>query len=161
MVNYAESSDYYVDLYTILGKKDGNLLDLIDFYAGNEKSMIEYGVSQDEIEAAKMLVRKRYHLDRPKKAESLRNEDFVGVCHNNFVSGAALTDPATLHGIQNRILKDISLEDVKPYVAKVFSESDKIYSWFANPKDLARFRPWRTPKPDSLRSGHVRPSRIS
>lgn len=138
MVNYAESSDYYVDLYTILGKKDGNLLDLIDFYAGNEKSMIEYGVSQDEIEAAKMLVRKRYHLDRPKKAESLRNEDFVGVCHNNFVSGAALTDPATLHGIQNRILKDISLEDVKPYVAKVFSESDKIYSWFANPKDLAK-----------------------
>ena len=138
MVNYAESSDYYVDLYTILGKKDGNLLNLIDFYVENEKAMIEYGVSEDEIEAAKMLVRKRYHLDRPMKAESLRNEDFVGVCHNNFVSGAALTDPATLHGIQNRIIKNITLEDVKPYIVKVFSESDKIYSWFANPKDAGK-----------------------
>ncbi len=138
MVNFAESSDYYVDLYTILSKKDGNLLDLIDFYAANEKAMIEYGISSDELEAARMLVRKRYHLDRPVKAESLRNEDFVAVCHNNFVSGAALTDPATLHGLQNRILGDITLADVKPYIGKVFGESDKIYSWFANPKDSAR-----------------------
>lgn len=138
MVNFAESSDYYVDLYTILGKKDGNLLDLIDFYAENEKAMIDYGVSTDEIEAARMLVRKRYHLDRPVKAESLRNEDFVAVCHNNFVSGAALTDPATLHEIQTRILNGITLKDVKPYIEKVFVESDKIYSWFANPKDSAR-----------------------
>ncbi len=138
MVNFAESSDYYVNLYTILNKKDGDLLDLIDFYAANEKAMIEYGISADELEAARMLVRKRYHLDRPVKAESLRNEDFVAVCHNNFVSGAALTNPATLHEIQNRILRDITPEDVKPYVAKVFGESDKIYSWFANPKDSAR-----------------------
>ncbi len=138
MVNFAESSDYYVNLYTILNKKEGDLLDLIDFYAANEKAMIEYGVSADELEAARMLVRKRYHLDRPVKAESLRNEDFVAVCHNNFVSGAALTNPATLHEIQNRILRDITPEDVKPYVAKVFGESDKIYSWFANPKDSAR-----------------------
>ncbi len=138
MVNFAESSDYYVNLYTILNKKEGDLLDLIDFYAANEKAMIEYGISADELEAARMLVRKRYHLDRPVKAESLRNEDFVAVCHNNFVSGAALTNPATLHEIQNRILRDITPEDVKPYVAKVFGESDKIYSWFANPKDSAR-----------------------
>lgn len=135
MVNYAESKDYYVDLYTIVSKKDGRLIDLIDFYKENENAMIEYGVSQDELDAARTLVRRRYHLDKPLNEASLSNEEFVGVCHNNFVSGDALSNPAVVRGIQDRILKDITLEDVKPYIGKVFSESDKIYSWFANPKD--------------------------
>ena len=135
MVNYAESKDYYVNLYTILGKKDSKMIDLIDFYAGNEKSMIEYGVSQDELNVAKTIVKRRYHLDKPLKEASLSNEDFVGVCHNNFVSGDALSNPVTVHDAQNRILEGITLEDVKPYIGKVFKESDKIYSWFANPKD--------------------------
>lgn len=138
MVNYSEAKDYYVDLYTILGRKDARMIDLIDFYAQNEKSMIEYGISYDELETSKALVKRRYHLERPKSEASLTNEDFVGVCHNNFVSGDALSNPAVMHEIQNRIIKEISLEDVKPYIRKVFVESDKIYSWFANPKDKGK-----------------------
>lgn len=138
MVNYAESKDYYVNLYTILGKKDSKMIDLIDFYAGNERSMIEYGISQDELDVARTIVRRRYHLDKPLKEASLSNEDFVGVCHNNFVSGDALSNPVVVHDAQDRILKAITLEDVKPYISKVFKESDKIYSWFANPKDKGK-----------------------
>lgn len=138
MVNYAESKDYYVDLYTIVSKKDGILIDLIDFYKENENAMIEYGVTQDELDAARTLVRRRYHLDKPLNEAALSNEEFVGVCHNNFVSGDALSNPTVARGIQDRILKDITLEDVKPYIGKVFSESDKIYSWFANPKDKGK-----------------------
>lgn len=135
MVNYAESKDYYVDLYTILGKKDSKMIDLIDFYAGNEESMIEYGISQNELDMARTIVRRRYHLDKPLKEASLSSEDFVGVCHNNFVSGDALSNPVVVHNAQDRILKAITLEDVKPYISKMFKDSDKIYSWFANPKD--------------------------
>ncbi len=138
LVNYSEANDYYVDLYTILGKKDGDLLDLVDFYATNEKAMIEYGVSEDEIDAARTQVMKRYHLDKPVKEEAVRNEEYVAVCHNNFVSGSALASPAVAYEVQNRILKSITLDDVKPYISKMFSESDKIYSWFANSKDSAK-----------------------
>lgn len=138
MVNYAESSDYYVDLYTILCRKDSGLLPLIDFYARNEKAMIEYGISEAELDAMKMTVRKRYHLDRPLNPASVSNADLVAVCHNNFISGTSLTNPAELRAIQNRIISGITLDDVKPYIGKVFSQSDKIYSWFANPKDKDR-----------------------
>lgn len=138
MVQTQEGNDYYVNLFTILGEKDGKLLDLIDFYGENTNRMIAYGISGDEIEVAKMTVKKRYHLDRPMPKASLHNSNYVAVCHNNFVLGQALTEPDVLHKIQNRIIDDITLADVNDYVKKVFVDSDKIYSWFSGSENASR-----------------------
>lgn len=138
MVQTQEGNDYYVNLFTILGKKDGRLLDLIDFYGENTSRMMAYGISEDEVEVAKMPVKKRYHLDRPMPKASLHNADYVAVCHNNFVLGQALTEPDVLHKIQNRIIDNITPADVNSYVKKVFVDSDKIYSWFSDPEHAGR-----------------------
>jgi zinc protease len=136
LVTYPESTDYYVSLFTILGKKDADQRDVLRFCESNVKSMLEYGITADETEAAKMQVEKRMHLDRPQRVT--QNNEYVAVCHNNFISGYATTAPAELQKIQQRILDGITKEDLEPYIRKIFVDSDAIYSWFCNEDDKAK-----------------------
>lgn len=135
LVTYPESSDYYVSLFTILGKKGADQKEVFRFCERNVESVLQHGVSQDEVDAAKLQEAQRWHLDRPKLASATKNSEYVAVFHDNFTGGYATTTPVQMHDIQKKILGSITMDDVRQSIDKMFKDSDAIYSWFGKPED--------------------------
>ena len=136
MVTYPEGENFYVDLFTIIAKNGRKQEDLVDFYGEQVRRMITYGISATELERGKSKTAIKYHLNGELMPEAVQNSDLAGVYLAHFLDGYPAADPVAARKARQAILKEITLDDVRPYVRKVFQESDKFYSWYVDDDKL-------------------------
>ncbi len=127
--------DFFISLFTVTPKNKNLLAKSLEFTHREINRMVRFGLSPSEFEVAKLSSAQRYRLDRTVSREELKSEDLVRSALQHFLNNHPLVTPVELMDIQKRILAGISYEDIKPYPAMMFSESEVIYSTCYNPEE--------------------------
>ena len=125
--------DYFISLFTVTPKNKEQLAACMEMTAREIRRLLAFGISPDEFEAARLSVAQRFHLDRELGREDVKSEDLVNVALEHFLRNHPLVGPVELRDIENRILSGISWEDLRDYPARMFLESEAIYSTCYNP----------------------------
>jgi len=125
--------DYFISLFTVTPKNKEQLAECMEMTAREIRRLLTFGISPDEFEAARLSVAQRYHLDRELGREDVKSEDLVNVALEHFLRNHPLVGPVELRDIENRILSGISWESLRDYPARMFLESEAIYSTCYNP----------------------------
>ena len=120
--------DFYITLFTVTPKGKERIADCLEFTHREIRRLLEFGISPGEFEAAKLYVSQRMRLDREMSRDEVKSEDLVKVAIEHFLRNHPLVDPVELKDIRSRVLSEITLESIKDYPAKIFSESEVIYS---------------------------------
>ena len=128
VVTSEHEPDYYVTLITVSPRSKELLADSFGMTQREIRRMLEFGISREEFEAAKLSTSQRYRLDREQAREEVKSEELSRIAVENFLRNHPLVDPVDLRDLQNRILSEISYESVKDYPSKMFVASEKIYS---------------------------------
>ncbi len=137
MVTSPYSDDFYISLVTLAMKDLSNAEAALAFYVEAAERMLRYGISEDEFEAAKFKVMKKNRLNVEIFPSDIKNRQIVDAYTENFLRGYAAADPYELKGIQKMIIGGMTIDDVKDYPKKMFSDCEQIYSWCVNEKEEA------------------------
>ena len=148
LVTSEYAPDYYISLFTVTPRSKERLADCLAFTAREIRRVLAYGVSEAEFEAARLAVSQRYHLDRELNREEVWSEDLVKVALEHFLRKQPLVHPVEMRDIQNRLLAGISWESLRDYPARMFAESEVIYSTLYNDVE----EPGIAPAPDEARA---------
>lgn len=126
VVTSKSSDDFYTSMFTISPKSDDKQEAVLELYAKELKRILTHGFSADELQAAKFQASKRVksNLDEP-----VKNGDWIKSCLEHFLRGEVLISPAEKKDIQARMIAEATAEEVSSYLHKMFSESEKIYSY--------------------------------
>lgn len=125
LVTSAYSTDYYVSLFTISPRERTGLAECLGIAQTEVERLLKFGVSEQELAIAKMNIRQRMHLSADQEDS---NADIVKCALGNFLTGSALQSPTALRELQARVLSEITLADLADYPARMFTESEVIYS---------------------------------
>ena len=120
--------DFYISMFTVTPKSKDLLGKSLAFTHTAIRRALLYGISRQEFEVAKLSASQRFHLDRPMDPEEVKSSDVVKSALGHFLKNHPLVGPVELQDIQSRIMSEISYEDILPYPAKMFAESEVIYS---------------------------------
>ena len=120
--------DFYISLFTVTPKSKDRVAECLEFTHREIRRLLEFGISPGEFDLAKLATTQRFHLDRELNREEVKSEELVKVALEHFLRNHPLSSPVDLNDIKNRILSEISLESLKDYPARMFSESEVIYS---------------------------------
>jgi len=145
LVTSESSTDYYLSLFTVSPKRNDDFLPALDFTLTEVRRMVEFGISEEEFEMAKFNLKTRLHLDNNLQPDDLKNAKYVKVCIENFLRGTPCITPAGQRAVQRRVLSELSYEDLKSYPAKMFVESEVIYSNCLNEKEIDK-----APSPEAM-----------
>ena len=137
MVTNSCKPDMYVSFATVVPKKKENLAGCLKFTEREVQRLLRYGISPEEFEVAKLNISDRLHLSTPLEREEIKNGEIVTMSLSNFLMGTPLILPDSLRELRRSIMNGITLEDIAPYPAMMFSESGKIYSNCYNDVDDA------------------------
>lgn len=137
LVTNPYSDDFYISLFTLSMKGPDNAEAALAFYTREVQRMLRYGISEDEFEAAKFKIMKKYRLNMEDFASDVTNRQIVDACKENFLRGFTAAFPYDLKEEQKIILGNLSYDDVRGYEQKMFRDSGKIYSWCMNEKEEA------------------------
>lgn len=137
LVTSPYSDDFYVSLFTFSMKSPDNAEEALAFYTREVERMLRYGFSEDEFEAAKFKIMKKYRLNTEDFASDVTNQQIVNTYKENFLRGFSTAFPYDLKEDQKIILGDLSYDEVRGYEQKMFRDSEKIYSWCMNEKEEA------------------------
>ncbi len=140
--------DFYVTLFTVTPKGKERIAECLEFTHREIRRLLEFGISAGELEAARLYVSQRMRLDREMSRDEVKSEELVKVALEHFLRNHPLVGPVESRDIRRRLLSEISLESIKNYPAKVFSESEVIYSTCYNNVE----EPGIAPSPDEVRS---------
>jgi len=133
--------DYYISLFTVTPKSKDRVAESMEMTAREIRRLLAFGISRDEFEAAKLSVAQRFHLDRELSRDEVKSEELVDAAIEHFLRNHPLLDPLGLQDVQNRALADISWESVREYPARMFAESEAIYSSCYNDVEDPGFGP--------------------
>ena len=133
--------DYYISLFTVTPKSKDRVAETMEMTAREIRRLVQFGISPDEFEAAKLSVAQRFHLDRELSRDEVKSEELVDAAIEHFLRNHPLLDPLELQDVQNRALADISWESVREYPARMFAESEAIYSSCYNDVEDPGFGP--------------------
>ena len=133
--------DYYISLFTVTPKSKDRVAECMEMTAREIRRLVLFGISPDEFEAAKLSVAQRFHLDRELSRDEVKSEELVDAAIEHFLRNHPLLDPLELQDVQNRALADISWESVREYPARMFAESEAIYSSCYNDVEDPGFGP--------------------
>ena len=133
--------DYYISLFTVTPKSKDRVAESMEMTAREIRRLLAFGISRDEFEAAKLSVAQRFHLDRELSRDEVKSEELVDAAIEHFLRNHPLLDPLELQDVQNRALADISWESVREYPARMFAESEAIYSSCYNDVEDPGFGP--------------------
>ena len=125
--------DYFLSLFTVTPKEKELMGESLAFTWREIRRILKYGVSREEVEAARLATAQRYHLDRPVAREDVKNGDIVRGALEHFLWNRPLVHPADLQEIESRILNDIRYEELAPYPAKMFRDCELIFTNCYNP----------------------------
>ena len=137
LVTSPYSDDFYISLFTFSMKSPDNAEDALAFYTRAVQRMLRYGFSEEEFEAAKFKMMKKYRMNMEDFASDVTNQQIVNAYKENFLRGFTAAFPYDLKEEQKIILGSLSYDDVKGYEQKMFRDSEKIYSWCMNEKEEA------------------------
>ncbi|MBP5626523.1 MAG: insulinase family protein [Bacteroidales bacterium] len=140
--------DYYISLFTVTPRSKERVADCLAFTAREIRRVLAYGVSEAEFEAARLAVAQRYHLDRELSRGEVQSEEVVKVALEHFLRRRPLVHPVEMRDIDNRILAGISWESLRDYPARMFAESEVIYSTLYNDVE----EPGIAPSPEQARA---------
>lgn len=140
--------DYFISLFTVTPKNKEQLAACMEMTAREIRRLLAFGISPDEFEAARLSVAQRFHLDRELGREDVKSEDLVNVALEHFLRNHPLVGPVELRDIENRILSGISWESLQDYPARMFLDSEAIYSTCYNPEE----NPGIAPTADEVRA---------
>lgn len=146
LVTSPYSDDFYISLFTLSVKGSENLEEALEFYTEETERMLRYGFTEDEFEAARSQVMKKYRLNMEYFPSEVTDREIVEVCKENFLRGFSAANPYDMKQAQKMILADMTMEDVKGYERKMFGDSEKIYSWCMNESEEDLI-----PTPDRMR----------
>ena len=135
MVTSAYSPDLYISLITVVPKKKENLLQCLQFTEREVSRTLQYGITPDELEVAKINIASRFHLNQESSREDTKNAEIVPMALAAFLQGTPLVLPETMKEIRKGILDGITPADVASYPKIMFEDCEKIYTNSYNSKD--------------------------
>lgn len=141
LVTNASEPEFYTSLFTVSPREDNDMEDGFIYPLEEVRRVMLHGFSQQEFEAARLSVAQRYHLDRDINRADLQSSDLVKVCIENFLRNYPLLDPIDLQSVQRKAISEITFESVSEYPAKMFGESEVIYSNCLNKKEICHAVP--------------------
>ena len=118
----------YVSLLTAVPKKKEDLLEGLAFVETEVRRLLLHGISEEEMEVAKLGLSSRMHLDTGTSREETASADIIKTALGNFLQGAPLVMPGEMKSIQKACLEAITPDDVAPYPGIMFRDCEKIYS---------------------------------
>ena len=133
VVTNAYQPDMYVSLVTTVPRRKDQLLECLCFVEREVQRLLRHGISADELEVAKLNVSDRLHLNQEKDRSETKNSEIVSMALGHFLLGAPLVLPGTLQELRQSCMASIGPDDIAPYPALMFGQSEKIYSNCYNP----------------------------
>ena len=127
--------EYLISLFTITPKDKSLLGACLESTYREVRRLLLHGVSPAEFEAGKLAIAQRFHLDRPLDREDVKSGDIVKEAVGHFLKNHPLVHPSDLHDLQADILGSIGYEDILPYPARMFRDSEVIYTNCYNPAE--------------------------
>ena len=140
--------DYYISLFTVLPKSKDRIAECMEFTAREIRRLVAFGISADEFEAARLSVQQRFHLDRELSREDVKSEELVKAAIEHFLRNHPLLDPTELQELQSRVISEITVESLRNYPARMFRDSEAIYSTCYNDVE----EPGIAPSADEVRA---------
>ena len=135
MVTSAYSPDLYISLITVVPKKKDNLLQCLEFTEREVRRILQYGITKDELEVAKINIAARFHLNQDSSREDTKSAEIVPMALGAFLNGTPLVLPETMKELRKSILDGISAEDIASYPQIMLKDCEKIYTNSYNSKD--------------------------
>ena len=127
--------DYYISLFTVTPRKKELMKESLAFTHREIRRLLQYGITPEEFEVAKLLTAQRYHLDRETTREEVKSEQIVKVALDHFLNSHPLVNPADMKELQSRVMGEITYEDILTYPDQMFQESEVIYANCYNPQE--------------------------
>jgi len=128
LVTTEYAPDMYVSMATLIPKKKENLAECLRFTEREVKRLVDHGISSQELEAAKLTIADRYHLNSALEKNQAQNDEIVNIALGNFLKDTPLALNPTMRDIRRRQLESITMRDIAPYPNMMFRESGVIYS---------------------------------
>lgn len=129
LVTNRSSADFYYSLFTLSPKSEKLLEESLAFYTREMHRLLEYGISEDEFEAAKFKVYKKNHLNQDASARELSNKEIVNACKEHFLRGMPCVMPDRSQEIYREELSSITWAEASEYLQEMFGSPEKIYSY--------------------------------
>ena len=120
--------DFFISLFTVTPKNKEQVAECLEFTHREIRRLLEFGISTEEFELAKLATIQRFRLDREINREEIKSEELVKAALEHFLRNHPLISPVELNELRNRIVSGITLESLKDYPAMMFAESEVIYS---------------------------------
>ena len=127
-VTNPESSDFYTTLLTLTPRRKTELDKVLEFAVSHVNRLLRYGISREEFEMARFSVSQRLRLETEVDPDAQKTSDIVKVCVENFLRGMPCVTPSRLTEVQRAVMAAISYEEASSYIAKMFRDSEVIYS---------------------------------
>lgn len=135
-VTSESAPEFYISLATISPKKKENMEGAMRVALEEIRRIQEHGISEMEMEVAKLNLTQKFHLDREIHPEDIKTDQISKICYHNFLDSAPLLDPVENASLLRRTLSEVRYEDMGKYISEIFSESDVIYSNCINENEL-------------------------
>ncbi|MCR5003522.1 MAG: insulinase family protein, partial [Bacteroidales bacterium] len=116
LVTNSQGTDLYVSQFTFVTEDSTDFRAVARYYARTLHRFLQYGISKDEFEAAKLNVFKKNKLNEDLKESDLKTSDFVATYINNFTAGFSAASPAELRKAQQRAMESVSYQMASEYV---------------------------------------------
>lgn len=140
-VTNESAPEFYISLITITPRSKENSEEAFRVALEEVKRVQDHGISEMEMEIAKLNIAQRLHLDREIHPEDVKTDQISKICYHNFLDGAPLITPEENAALLRRTLGEVKHSDMGKYIAEVFRESDVIYSNCVNEKEIANAVP--------------------
>ncbi|MBP5505973.1 MAG: insulinase family protein [Bacteroidales bacterium] len=127
-VTNSYSPDMYVTMFTVVPRGKHPLLECVGFTETEIQRLLRHGISNRELEAAKLHIGQRMHLDNIREREDIQSREIVNCILASFLNNAPLVLPGTMQAVRRDALEGITAEDIAPYPELMFEQCEKIYS---------------------------------
>lgn len=140
--------DFYISLFTVTPKRKERIAECMDMTYREIRRLLEFGISREEFETARLSTAQRFHLDRELSREEVKSGELVKLALDHFLRNHPLVNPVELREIQQGVMNSISWESLQEYPAKMFAQSELIVSTCYNDVE----EPGIAPSADELRA---------
>ena len=134
VVTNSNGTDYYASQFTFVTEDSTDFRAVARYYAQTMHRLLQYGISKDEFEAAKLNVYKKNKLNENIKEEDLKTSDYVAAYVNNFTLGFPAASPAEVRLAQRRALEGVTYEMAAKYIDEMFNNPQRVYCWSCEEK---------------------------
>lgn len=132
LVTNPYGTDFYVTQFTLLVKDSSQFDSAIELYESQRQRLLQYGISRQEYEVAKLNVYKKFKLNVPQSDKDLKTPVLVKSYLENFLRGYSTATPATLLAAQKRAFDKLGYDDVCAYIKPMFDSDQRVYSCSVN-----------------------------